>query len=266
MATLNNRANYYIGFKKTAGGVTQNISLPVDVGVNVSNNGKTVVLVFPETINGTNVSFPSSVESVSIAGLKSKTGRATGYITTGIIASADLGDLSVNSGTRKDARTIEVVFNKTIANASASDFSVAGTSVSSASVDGNKVTLKTNSDIAAGSAVNILAGNGIQSFAGKRIAATPVLAVGDVSPKVDESLLPSSKVLNQVNRKVVIPLATNLDDANEADVATNLLVKRADKPNSGDELRPKQDYSTVIEGNTVVVTFLDDNDSDVVYR
>ncbi|MET1171887.1 S-layer homology domain-containing protein [Paenibacillus amylolyticus] len=265
LATLNNKANYYIGFKKTAGGVTQNISLPVDVGVNVSNNGKTVVLVFPETINGTNVSFPSSVESVSIAGLKSKTGQATGYITTGIIASADLGDLSVNSGTRKDARTIEVVFNKTIANASASDFSVAGTSVSSASVDGNKVTLKTNSDIAAGSAVNILAGNGIQSFAGKRIAATPVLAVGDVSPKVDESLLPSSKVLNQVNRKVVIPFTTNLDDANEADVATNLLVKRADKPNSGDELRPKQDYSTVIEGNTVVVTFLDDNDSDVVY-
>lgn len=265
LATLNNKANYYIGFNKTPGGVTQNISLPVDVGVNVSNSGKTVVLVFPETINGTTVSFPGSVESVSIAGLRSKTGQATGYVQTGILGTDDLGALSVNSGTRKDARTIEVVFNKIIANASASDFSVAGTSVTSASVDGNKVTLKTNSDIAAGSEVNILAGNNIQTYAGKKIGATPVNAVGDVSPKVDESLLPSSKVLNQVNRKVVIPFTTALDDANEADIATNLLVKRADKPNAGDELKPKQDYTTVVEGNTVVVTFLDENPDDVVY-
>ncbi|TDL65282.1 S-layer homology domain-containing protein [Paenibacillus amylolyticus] len=255
LATLNNRANYYIGFKKNGTGDLQEIVLPAEVTLNVSNNGKTVILVFPETIQGTEVNFPGSVEFVSVVGLKSKTGQSTGYIKTSTLTGGSVLSqkvLDTATAERKDARTVEVTFNLPIANATASDFNVGGTSVSSVSIDDNKVTLKTNSDTALDSKVNISSNHSIQSYAGnKYTGAVQLTPVGFVSPKIDESLLPTDKIIKQAGGKFVIPFTTNLDNSVQRELAANLKIVSA----SDDEtLVPFKDYNTTVEANTIVVT------------
>lgn len=260
LATLNNRANYYIGFNKNGSSQTQNISIPNDVQVNVLDSGKSVVLVFPQYIEGTSVSFPSSVQSVSIAGLKSKTGQATGWITTGILNETEL---KATDAIQKDSRTIEVVFNKAIANAYNSDFAVAGTRVTSVSVSGNKVTLKTDSDVSTGSSISTVSNNGIQTFSGHKIGAVNITSVGQVAPKVSVS---NDKELVQTDRSVKLPFTTKLDDsASVAGLAANLHVKRADKPSDSDALRADIDYKVKVEDNNLVITFQDNNPNNVAY-
>jgi hypothetical protein len=259
LATLSNRANYYIKFQKDATAPEQDIVLPSDVQINVANSGKSVVLVFPETINGANVVFPTTVKAVNIAGLKSKTGQAVGFVASGTLNSVAFAD---PTATQKDARTVELAFSKAIANASTGDFTISGTTINSVSVDGNKVTLKTSSDIASGSKVNIVSNNAIQSYSSYKIAAQEVTTIGSVSPKVD---LASDQKLTQSNRTVNIPFTTELDDEFQTDIASNLLVKRADKPSDSDALRAKIDYTTAVDGKNVVVTFLDENDDNIPY-
>ncbi|UNK18086.1 S-layer homology domain-containing protein [Paenibacillus sp. N3/727] len=264
LATLNNRANYYIGFLKNGTSQKQKISIPNDVQVNVNNTGKSVVLVFPQYIEGTSVSFPGSVEEINIAGLKSKTGQATGWIESGKLNEVSL---AATSATQKDSRTIEVVFNKAIANANASDFTVAGTTVSTATISGNKVTLKTNSDVSTGSNIATVSNNSIQTYSGHKIGAVNITSVGQVAPKVDESALPSDKILRLVDGEVSIPFTTALVDGVdlEKDIASNLHVRRADKPSDSDALHAKVGYETRVEGNKVVVRFLDSNPNNVAY-
>lgn len=255
LATLNNRSNYYIGFKKNGTGDLQEIVLPAEVTLNVSNNGKTVILVFPETIQGTEVVFPNSVEFVSVVGLKSKTGQSTGYIKTSTLTGGSvLTQKTLNTATaeRKDARTVEVTFNLPIANASASDFNVGGTSVSSVSIDDNKVTLKTNTDTSLDSKVNIADNHSIQSYAGNKYSGVKQLTPsGFVSPKIDESLLPTNKIIKQAGGKFVIPFTTNLDSSVQRELAANLKVVSA---NDEGTLVPFKDYNTTVEDNNIVVT------------
>ena len=273
LATLNNRANYYVEYVKSGSTQATNVSIPSDVQVNVANTGKSVVLVFPQYIEGTPVSFADatiagSVKEIRIAGLKSQTGQATGWVDSGALVEAPL---SVSSRTLKDARTIEVAFNVAIANASNSDFTVAGTTVNSVSVSGNTVTLKTSSDVTTTTAVTTVANNGIQSYAGHKIGFTTNTPVGDVAPKVNESAITTEgKVLTQTNRTVYLPFTTNLDTTvSEAGLAANLLVKRADKPADNEALSPVEDYSVkIVDNNKLAITFKDTNPgpNDIVYN
>lgn len=252
LASLNNRANYYVKFVKSGSSVAQNIAIPTDVQVNVANDGKSVVLVFPQYIEGTLVSFPGSVQEVSIAGLKSKTGQATSWIESGVLNETGF---TTPSAVRKDARTIELTFSKAIAQASVNDFTVSGTTVNSVSISNNKVTLKTSSDLASTNNINILSNNAIQSYAGHKINGLTVTTSGEIAPKVR---LASGDLITQKDRSFAIPFTVTLDDsvnANDtAGLAANLLINRADKPEQGDALRPVTDYTARVVDNTVVVT------------
>ncbi|WP_339238167.1 S-layer homology domain-containing protein [Paenibacillus sp. FSL R5-0517] len=263
LATLNNRANYYVKFVKSGSSVAQNISLPTDVQVNVANNGKSVVLVFPQYIEGTLVSFPGSVQEVSIAGLKSKTGQATSWIESGTL---DESIISTPTAEQKDARTIELTFNKAIAQASVNDFTVSGNNtVNSVSIDNNKVTLKTSADLANSTNVNILNNNSIQTYAGHKIAGVQLTTTGTVAPRVK---LNSGDTLSQNDRVIVLPFTVALDDTvDPAGVAANLLVKRADKASDSDALVPVTDYTAEVVGSTVEITIKDtySNPSNIEY-
>jgi hypothetical protein len=266
LTALNNRSNYYITFQKNNAAQTQNISLPSDATVNVVDNGKSVVLVLPQYIEGTEVTFNGgSVKAIKIAGLKSKTGQATEWVETPTLNEVAL---ATTKATIKDARTIEVEFNKTIASASTSDFNVSGTVINSVSVSGNKVTLKTNSDVTTSNKVYTVSNNGIQTYAGYKIAAVEVTPEGSVAPKVDEDALPSSKILAQVDRSVKIPFTTDLVSVisdNQAGLAANLLVKRADKDDDTDALQAVSDYTAKVDGKNVIITFKDNNPSNIEY-
>ncbi|WP_053782863.1 S-layer homology domain-containing protein [Paenibacillus xylanivorans] len=263
LATLNNRANYYVKFVKSGSSVAQNISLPTDVQVNVANDGKSVVLVFPQYIEGTLVSFPGSVQEVSIAGLKSKTGQATSWIESGTLNETVM---ATPTAEQKDARTIELTFNKAIAQASVNDFTVSGNNtVNSVSIDNNKVTLKTSADLANSTNVNILNNNSIQTYAGHKIAGVQLTTTGSVAPRVK---LNSGDTLSQNDRVIVLPFTVALDNTVDATgVAANLLVKRADKASDSDALVPVTDYTAKVVGSTVEITIKDtySNPSNIEY-
>jgi len=265
LSTLNNRANYYVSFLKKDSSAPQTISLPSDVQLNVDNSGKTVILVFPQYIDGTEVTFGTgSVKGLKISGLKSKTGQATDWVETGALTQVDLQATAVN---RKDARTLEVVFNKAIASASAGDFTVSGTTVNSVSVSGNKVTLKTSSDVTTSNTVYIVSNNGIQSYAGNKAVADNLLPEGNLAPKVNEngSGFDSNTRLIQENRTVRIPFTTTLAKTSDAGVAGNLSVYRADKTESDLLSAANGEYTATIEENQVVVTFKDTNNTNIPY-
>jgi hypothetical protein len=266
LATLNNRANYYVKFVKSGSSVAQNISLPTDVQVNVANDGKSVVLVFPQYIEGTLVSFPGSVQEVSIAGLKSKTGQATSWIESGTLNETVM---ATPTAEQKDARTIELTFNKAIAQASVNDFTVSGNNtVNSVSIDNNKVTLKTSADLANSTNVNILNNNSIQTYAGHKIAGVQLTTTGSVAPRVN---LASGAILPQNDRVIVLPFTVTLDASvntnDAAGLAANLLVKRADKASDSDALVPVTDYTARVVNNTVEITIKDtySNPSNIEY-
>ncbi|HBU85300.1 MAG TPA: S-layer homology domain-containing protein [Paenibacillus sp.] len=255
LGDLNNRANYYINFKKDNSSVIQRIALPTDATISVVNSGKSVVLQFPESIDGTNVAFgpTASVSQVTVSGLKSKTGQSIGIVD---FAPEDvaLALVTTNGVVQKDARTFEVNFNQVIANASTSDFRINGVVPTSVSIDNKKVTLKTSSDFNGSNTIQVVTGNSIQTYSGHKITSASGTTVDAVAPRVN---LTSGAVIPQNNKKIEIPFTQTLGTANAADYANDLVIKQLGKTNTP-TLSPKADYTTAVEGNKIVVTFLVD--------
>ncbi|APO42630.1 hypothetical protein BS614_00105 [Paenibacillus xylanexedens] len=254
LSTLNNRANYYIEFQKDNAASTQTVAIPVDVTLNVTNGGKTVVLGFPETIDGTDVTFKEgtvagSVKLIKIAGLKSQIGQATGWIETLELVDTDL---AITDAEQKDARTFVVKFNKTIANASTSDFAIGSGNVAptSVTVDGNEVTLKTNVDFNGGNEIKTVRNNAIQTYTSQRIGVDGINTSDAVAPRVN---LSSDAVIAQQNKRLVLPFTTDLETDNQADIANDLIIKKLGETNTP-ALNPIIDYTTTVEGKNVVVT------------
>ncbi|SDK87758.1 S-layer homology domain-containing protein [Paenibacillus sp. OK060] len=186
LSTLNNKGNYYISFQKNGGNV-QNIALPSEVTVNAVNGGKSVVVQFPENIDGTRVTFgPSgSVQKITTTGLKSRTGQVVS-LSEATLATSAKNTLQWSGAVQKDARTFELEFNQVIANASANDFRVNGQYPVSVSIDENVVTLKTDRDYTGGT-ITVVANNSIETYSNNRLnlstdATSPVNNA--VSPRV----------------------------------------------------------------------------------
>ena len=138
ITTLQNKGVYYIDFQKN-GANTQRIAIPAEVRVDVVNGAKSVVLQFPEFINGTKVSFGTngSVKGIHAIGLKSKTGQAVSWTSAGL-GEAKQSKLEWKNAVQKDAKTFELEFNQVIAYASISDFTVNGAYPSEVKIDGAK--------------------------------------------------------------------------------------------------------------------------------
>ncbi|QLG38180.1 S-layer homology domain-containing protein [Paenibacillus sp. E222] len=260
LATLSNRSNYYVSFKKQNSSVVERIALPSDVQLDVVNTGKSVVLTFPQYIEATPVTFNAdgtgTVSKILITGLKSKSGQNVGIVDEPVKTAA----LALSSVAQKDARTFEVLFNQVIATASTSDFTIGGVYPTSVSIDGKKVTLKTGSDFAGNNTIRVLTGNGIQTYSGNTIVSASDSTTDAVAPKVS---LASNSVLDQVNKKIVIPFTANLDTSYQGndnlgvDAANDLIIKKLGATNTP-ALSPKIDYTTrIIENNKLEVTFTD---------
>lgn len=168
VASVQEHSNYFIGFKKNGSPEVQNIALPTEVTVNAVNGAKSVVLQFPEFINGTKVTFGpgGSVQSVYVSGLKSKTGQSVAMFNE-VLKSAVENQLTWDKVEQKDARTFELTFSQVVANVNASDFLIDGSYPTSISVNDNVVTLKTDKD-KTGATITLFANNSIASYSGNR--------------------------------------------------------------------------------------------------
>ena len=133
--------------------------------VDAVNNGKSVVLQFPEYINGTKVTFGpnGSVSKVFAFGLTSKTGQVVNWDPVSL---GQNNELRLLGAKLTDARTVELEFNR-IARASAGDFLINGSYPSTVTIDENKVTLKASSDITGGN-VTLFANNSIETYSNNK--------------------------------------------------------------------------------------------------
>lgn len=261
LSTLNNKGNYYISFQKN-GGTVQNIALPSEVTVNAVNGGKSVVVQFPENIDGTRVTFgPSgSVQKITTTGLKSRTGQVVS------LSEAKLDDSNTNrlqwSGVvQKDARTFELEFNQVIANASANDFRVNGQYPVSVSIDEKKVTIKTDRDYTGGT-VTVVANNSIETYSNNRLnlssdATSPVSNA--VAPRVigagiaaGSGLVAERNASNEFvvrfNNNVSTTTATATQVANDFIIINSATEKK---------LVPGEDYTATANGTQDVAIKLD---------
>ncbi|WJM07878.1 S-layer homology domain-containing protein [Paenibacillus sp. PK1-4R] len=250
LASLSTKSNYYIEFKKGTA-AAQTIALPVEVTVSPVNNGRSVVLTFPENIDGTAVTFGTtgSVRSITAAGVKSQTGQFVSLTPT-VLSNVEDNRLAWDTVVQKDAKTFELTFSHVVSGASVGDFTINGTYPSSVTVKDNKVTLKTSDEYTGNSVIRLLTNNGVQTYAGNKVNNTADVVketTNAIAPKVTGS---TSVALQQTNRAFVLPFSTELATTFEGvtletQIANDLIVRDLSVMNT-EPLTPLADYTTKI--------------------
>ncbi|SEL31557.1 S-layer homology domain-containing protein [Paenibacillus sp. cl141a] len=237
LADLQTRGNYFIAFKKNGYTDAQNIAIPADVTVNPVNGGKSVVLQFPEYIDGTRVTFGpgGSVSKVWTTGLKSKTGQ---YVSLDNQVLTEAGaSLKWVGATQKDAKTFELTFNHVIANASTGDFLVNGQYPSSVSISDGVVTLKTSSEFNGGD-ITIFANNSIETYSNNKLNLTTnaTMPVNNAAAprvvKVDDTRKNGVNATGAVYNSFEVTFSVDVEAADYADVKNDIILKNVGKTNS----------------------------------
>ncbi|WP_145051502.1 S-layer homology domain-containing protein [Paenibacillus xylanexedens] len=256
LATVQAKSNYYIKFQKS-GADANFISIPNEVAVNPVNGGKSVVLTFPENIDGTAVTFgpTGSVQEVNVTGLRSKTGQVVALNRTPLETAAN-NQVQWTGTVQKDSKTFELTFNKVIANANIGDFQINGQYPSSVSINDNVVTLKSSNDVNNGAAITVFANSSIETYSNTKLnlpSNTTVNVSNAVAPRVDEV----SKV-RTVNgndaQEFVITFYNNVASATIPSDVTGDLIVRDLTTNNTPPLQAGKDYKvTGISGNKVTV-------------
>ncbi|MDR0268731.1 hypothetical protein [Paenibacillus sp.] len=254
LQTLSSRGSYFIEFDNGAG--LSKISLPNDVRIEPATNAKSVLLIFPEYIGNTRVTFATagsvgSVKLVSATGLKSANGvPMADYVT----APQEVRQANANmtSVKRDGFKKLIVEFDKAIGSANRSDFIVndGAVRVDSISVDGTKVTLNTvdsldaiantNVRLATSNSVVTLTGNTAQGTQNSTDAVAPrVTNDKDVKLKLVDSVvrLTFSKAL-KTDADLVLKYGNDLEIR---DYKNDPVAKTA--------------YTTAVSGSDLVITF-----------
>ncbi|WP_052676021.1 S-layer homology domain-containing protein [Paenibacillus sp. IHBB 10380] len=274
LASIENPSNYYLTFSKSGNENSTVVkSLPSEARVRAAQDGKSVIIVLPENIDGTSVTFPvdggsgsGTVRGVSAVGVKTATGNVlTDFASTRKISQkvASLDTTKADYVKQDGYRKIELIFNQVIAQANASDFTVLNGDVSNVSIDGTKVTITTSRDLpASGTTVSLRAGNSLRTLAGNRVAEfSSVNTTDSIAPKVSAS---KDNLLSQTDGIVKLPFNKELlkektvGDKFYERYAIDLDVKIL--AGDGSKLKDAEaltDYFTTVDGNNLVITFKD---------
>lgn len=232
-AKLQNVSNYLIEY-----GATQ-MRLPSNSQVRIANDYKSVVITLPATIDAvaTNMAQVASITPLDLTDL-------AGNVLTGIgqkvNATVTVG--SVSSAELTAPNKIEVTFNQAIESARVSDFTLAGYTIQNVTVSGSTVTLTTTTDIgtglpAGGLNVVVAASNKIATVAGNGVSDGSTAAVTDaVAPTVKAG----TTELSFINKTITLPFSENLNPANKALWAGDLIVTNLD----GNAQVPVSSYTT----------------------
>ncbi|CAM4527843.1 S-layer homology domain-containing protein [Paenibacillus xylanexedens] len=248
LATVNTKGNYYINFEKN-GANAQNIALPTEVSVNAVNGGKSVVLQFPEFIDGTKVTFGpnGSVKGVVATGLKSKTGQVVS-LDASSLKDAAANQLKWTNAVQKDAKTFELTFNQVVASANVSDFQINGTYPTSVSIDENKVTLKTADEVTGGN-ITLFANNSIETYSNNKLNLSTNASM-PVSNAVAPRVITVDSTRN-VSNEFVIEFSTAISavDPTVATLLANDLVVKDLSATNTPTLTPVVDYDVVVQNS-----------------
>ena len=257
LATVNAKGNYYINFQKT-GANAQNIALPVEVSVNAVNGGKSVVLQFPENIDGTKVTFGpnGSVKGVVATGLKSKTGQVVS-LDSSSLKDATANQLKWTNTVQKDAKTFELTFNQVVASANVGDFQVNGVYPASVSIDENKVTLKTSDEVAGQTLVTLFANNSVETYSNGKLNLTSTASMTVNNAVAPRTTGVSARTVAGAAQEFTITFTNNVGhiaNTSNAAIANDIIVKDLSVTNTP-ALTPEADYEVKsVAGNEIVIT------------
>lgn len=259
LSTVNVKSNYYINFQKN-GANAQNIAIPAEVGVSAVNGGKSVVLQFPEFIDGTKVTFGpnGSVKGVTVTGLKSKTGQVVSLDASNL-KDAVGNQLKWTDAVQKDAKTFELTFNQVIASANIGDFQINGVYPESVSINEGVVTLKTANEVNSGATVVLFANNSIETYSNNKLnlSSNATMPVSNaIAPRVKD--VTKREVVNADGHQefdiVFHAPVTTISNTDIANIANDIVIKDQSATNTP-ALTPVVDYAvTNVDGNVVTVT------------
>jgi hypothetical protein len=251
LSTLENHSNYYIQVTTTGNMADAvNKSLPEGTLVRPVLEGRAVVLVFPEHVQGevrtsfrTTETGTASIKNVTVTGLKSAAGN---YLTAAAATSEIIAGSTVKAtkAEQTDYRTIKVTFNQPISQAYAGDFALSNGYVTSATIesDGYVVVLKTDRDLANYSTgVTINASNAIRTYADNTVAAGYINSVTTAAPKVTLNSLNYTKTGDVV--KFAVPFTSSLLSNPDDLYGFDLIVRKDDDKNTP-PLVFKTDFTT----------------------
>jgi len=256
LATVNVKGNYYINFQKN-GASAQNIAIPAEVGVSAVNGGKSVVLQFPEYIDGTKVTFGpnGSVKGVTVTGLRSKTGQVVSLDASNL-KDAVGNQLKWIDAVQKDAKTFELTFNQVIASANIGDFQINGVYPETVTINENKVTLKTSNDVVTGATITLFANNSIETYSNNKLnlPSNATMPVNDaIAPRVYSVSERTPVTGGQEFTLTFYAPISALAGTNNTDIANDLVIKDMSATNTP-ALTPIADYTiSSVGANTVTV-------------
>lgn len=275
-STLADTSNYLINFN----GVAR--QLPADTELTVVQDGKAVLIVLPEKIGNTDVTFDhtnsagtaiaGSLDGITVLGVKDVAGNIlSGYTTTMLPVATTVATTENYDATKygnDDAvltasKTIKVKFTQPIGKADEDDFTLTGTgapSITNAVADGTNVVTLTLSDAIttdSGLTLAIVNGNDLETVVGNTVADGTVTVYDAVSPEV---LLPGTATeLDVTGNMIELPFSELLRDesttptANDDLYANDLIVTRL---SDNTVLSAQTDYTTEVNGDTIEITIL----------
>jgi hypothetical protein len=268
LASISNAANYFINYSANESGVGTVRALPAGATIRPVQDGKAVLITFPRTIDGVAVSFPTTsapatgtVKSITVTGVKDAIGNIlSGYSQARTliegnagVTSYDAGSYGSNQAVQTGSKTIKVKFNQAIGTVNASDFIIAGNTITSAVADSTDVVVLTlgtaTTDSTTITNLEVKVANAIKTVNGNSVDAATATIYDAVSPAV---VAPTTGVLDLSTNKIMLPFGEDLATANQTLYANDLIVTRL---SDNAVLAPITGYQTAVtSGDTIQIT------------
>lgn len=253
-ATALSHGSYYINFKSV------DRQLPDDVTITPTLDGKGVILVFPEKIDNSTVSFTTgSLSTLKVLGVKDLAGNVMqGFsVNIDLVSATARADVAAYSSTVSkpaaftDENVIKVKFNQPIDSVNADAFALSnGTKISDATADGTNVvtlTLSNKVGTSISGTLSIVNGDLIKTVTGNSAVLTKSgIQIDDqVAPYVkDVANLPTTTNAGKV--VIQVPFSETLG-GNASDYAKDLTVTKLSANGNDGLLLADQDYTTSLD-------------------
>lgn len=256
-STISNPSNYYITFNNRI------MYLPTDTLFTPSNDGKSVTLLLPETINGTKVMVgtTNNLKELEIRGLKDTVGNDTEELlislkfegeTSGKANAINYYSNRSGKGVLSEENIIRIKFNIPIVQADKSDFTISGRTISYVEVDySNEVILHLDSSENTGvPTLSIKSINSMKTYIDTGVTGEDITLLDEVSPRVKSNI---GYLTTSGSNIILLPFTEALEEAGAVLYGRDLEIIRM---SDGVVLKEGTDYSTTLDTDKSVLRIL----------
>ena len=264
MGSLTDPENYIITFKGNQ------IYMPTNSLFTPSDDGKSVTILLPETINGNKVMIGSkdNISSLDIRGLKDISGNSTNPLMINIKfdgtasgkakATDYYPEKPGRQGVLVESNLIKVRFNLPIIQASEDDFKLKGREIESVVVDGSDEVLiylddKDATSIGDGS-LTIVEKNNMGTTIETGVESSTILLYDEIAPRIEND----TYELNVRGNQIEIPFTEELEDAGAALYKRDIEVVRLED----NEILSTDDYTSSLKSSdkSILIVTIDKRD------